>query len=210
VGWKSGTEPGGVRGLVGGAAIRPSVGATPPVMDGDPNRRGAPAESTPAGRHARPMTSHPQNERNPRGLVSIGYEGRTAAELLRELSARRVRTLVDVRLTPLSRKPGLSKTKLAGSADAAGINYVHLPALGNPKDNRSAFWNGDLETGCVVFEARMASPAAIAALDQLEALARDCLTAVLCFEQDHQRCHRQVVLRIVQDRLGRSAEVIHV
>jgi uncharacterized protein (DUF488 family) len=171
---------------------------------------GAAARSTSTEGHARAMTTHPQNDINQCGLVSIGYEGRTAAELLCELSARRVAALVDVRLTPLSRKPGLSKTKLASAADAVGINYVHLPALGNPKDNRPAFWNGDVQAGCVVFEARMASSAAVSALDQLEALARDCLTAVLCFERDHQRCHRQVVLRIVQDRLGRSAEVIHV
>lgn len=64
------------------------------------------------------------------GLVSIGYEGRTALELIATLSQLGVSVLVDVRLTPLSRKPGLSKTKLGLAAAEAGIRYVHLPALG--------------------------------------------------------------------------------
>ncbi|PPJ18215.1 hypothetical protein C5E45_10195 [Nocardia nova] len=37
-----------------------------------------------------------------------------------------VATVVDVRLTPISRKPGLSKTKLSAALAEAGIRYVHL------------------------------------------------------------------------------------
>lgn len=55
-------------------------------------------------------------------VVSIGYEGKTVAQLL----AQDVKVLVDVRLTPLSRKPGLSKTKLAEALRAAGIDYLAL------------------------------------------------------------------------------------
>lgn len=50
--------------------------------------------------------------------------------------------LVDVRLTPLSRKPRLSKTKLAAALADVGIEYVHHRALGNPKDNRAGFREG--------------------------------------------------------------------
>ncbi len=54
-------------------------------------------------------------------LVSIGYEGKTLSDLVTQLLEQGVRVLVDVRLTPLSRKPGLSKTKLTeAQAKAAG------------------------------------------------------------------------------------------
>jgi len=76
------------------------------------------------------------------GLVSVGYEGRTSEELLNTLVELGVTTLVDVRLTPLSRKPGLSKTRLSASSDAAGVRYIHLSALGNPKNNRDPFREG--------------------------------------------------------------------
>jgi hypothetical protein len=33
----------------------------------------------------------------------------------------------------------MSKRKLAAALGEAGIGYVHLPALGNPKDNREPF-----------------------------------------------------------------------
>src|SRR5437773_2633547 len=78
-----------------------------------------------------------------RRLVSLGYEGRTAEQLVSELQSESVTVLVDVRLTPLSRKPGLSKRRLAALLADAGIRYVHLGALGNPKDNREAFRTGD-------------------------------------------------------------------
>lgn len=142
-------------------------------------------------------------------LVSIGYEGRSVEDLLNAIIEHRVETLVDVRLTPLSRKPGLSKTRLAASAEGAGVCYVHLPALGNPKDNREAFRDGRAREGCIRFSKLMARPAAVAAMDQLEALARDQRVAVLCFERDHERCHRQVIVNELSDRLGSNLQLIH-
>lgn len=143
------------------------------------------------------------------GLVSIGYEGRTAVDLIERLTELEVVNLVDVRLTPLSRKPGLSKTKLGQASAATGIEYVHLPSLGNPKDNREPFRSGAVFDGCIRFTALLARPDAVAAMDQLEALARDGLTAVLCFERDHKRCHRQVIVDAMSERLGGTATVIH-
>jgi len=143
------------------------------------------------------------------GLVSIGYEGRTSEELLSTIVGLNVTTLVDVRLTPLSRKPGLSKTRLAASSEAAGVQYVHLSALGNPKDNREPFREGRAKEGCIKFTALLARPAAVAAMDQLEALARDGRVAVLCFERDHNRCHRQVIVSELTDRLGSHISLVH-
>ena len=43
-----------------------------------------------------------------------------------------VTRLVDVRLTPISRKPGLSKTALGRELAAVGMVYEHRRELGNP------------------------------------------------------------------------------
>lgn len=143
------------------------------------------------------------------GLVSIGYEGRTAEELLTRLVELGVSTLVDVRLTPLSRKPGLSKTRLGAACAVVGIHYVHLPSLGNPKENREPFRSGHASVGCIRFSALLAEPAAVASMDQLEALVRDARTAVLCFEREHVLCHRQVIVDELVARLGEDSELIH-
>lgn len=126
-------------------------------------------------------------------LLSIGYEGKTQQELVAELSRSRVEVLVDVRLTPISRKFGLSKTRLSAALSEAGIEYLHTPALGNPKENREPFWTGDVTVGVRRFRELAASPAPALVLDQLSALVADRKVAVMCFERDHDRCHRQVV-----------------
>jgi hypothetical protein len=87
----------------------------------------------------------------PVSLVSIGYEGRTADELIATLVDARVTMLVDVRPTPRSRKPGLSRRRLQASLEAVGIEYRHVSALGNPKENREHFRTGDLDRGRSVF-----------------------------------------------------------
>ena len=125
-------------------------------------------------------------------LMTIGYEGRSADELVEELRSARIRVLIDVRLTPLSRKPGLSKRRLAESLEHAGIAYVHLPALGNPKENRASFRTGDPRSR-TRFRALLRSPEAAAALEQVAALTADSRVALLCFERHASECHRHVV-----------------
>ena len=134
-------------------------------------------------------------------LVSIGYEGRSADQLIKDLIARGVEVLVDVRLTPLSRKPGLSKTKLAARLRESGIDYVHLKALGNPKHNRQPFWEGRTVDGCKFFDALLADPEPQSALAMIAELSANATVGVLCFERDHARCHRQVVTSRVRDLL---------
>ena len=124
--------------------------------------------------------------------MTIGYEGRSADELVEELKSARIRVLIDVRLTPLSRKPGLSKRRLAESLEQAGIAYVHLPALGNPKENRASFRTGDPRSR-TRFRALLRSPEAAAALEQVAALTADSRVALLCFERHASECHRHVV-----------------
>lgn len=56
-----------------------------------------------------------------------------------QASTAGVVTLVDVRLNPISRRRGLSKTALRTRLEEESIVYEHLPASGNPRDNRQGF-----------------------------------------------------------------------
>ncbi|MBI5088832.1 MAG: DUF488 domain-containing protein, partial [Actinobacteria bacterium] len=98
----------------------------------------------------------------PGRLTTIGYEGLIVDELVDQLRADGVEVVVDVRLNPISRKPGLSKTRLAAALDAVGIGYVHERALGNPPDNRAALRAGDADAW-ERLRAQLASAAAVAA-----------------------------------------------
>ena len=62
----------------------------------------------------------------------------TVGEFLAALQAAGVERVIDVRALPLSRRPGFSKTPLRAALAEAGIDYVHLKALGTPAEGRTA------------------------------------------------------------------------
>ncbi|WP_405811319.1 DUF488 family protein [Streptomyces sp. NBC_01520] len=134
------------------------------------------------------------------GLWSAGYEGRDIDSFVESLLAAKIEMVADVRLTPISRKPGFSKTRLGQALGEAGIEYTHLRGLGNPKDNRAPFWEGRITEGRARFRSVMRSDSALSDLDELAERAVQSRVAVLCFEKDEQRCHRQVVLETVRER----------
>src|SRR5205085_7025865 len=113
--------------------------------------------------------------------------------------------VIDVRALPLSRRPGFSKTPLRGALEEAGIDYVHLKALGTPADGRAAARAGrhqDLER---IYASQLELPEAIAQGAQMIELAKEKRSALLCFEREPEHCHRTLLL----DAIARDAEVVH-
>ena len=139
-------------------------------------------------------------------LVSVGYEGRDLDDLIDQLRDLKVSVVIDVRLNAISRKQGLSKRALRDALVEAGIDYVHLPALGNPRDNREAFRSGSAAARRR-FVRSLASPDGEAALDALVEVAADSVVAILCVEADHDVCHRACVIDAVQARHPRFAAI---
>lgn len=118
-----------------------------------------------------------------------------------------VTRLVDVRLNPISRKPGLSKTALGRALAAAGIAYEHRRELGNPRVNRAGFAGADAEweRARSVYRDLVRRPEAGAALDAVAQAASRERVAVLCFEAEQHRCHRDVVLAETRQRISDTA-----
>jgi uncharacterized protein (DUF488 family) len=125
-------------------------------------------------------------------LVTIGYEGRTAPELVDELVGAGVDVLVDVRFTPMSRKAGMSKRRLEEALTAVGIDYVHLPELGNPPENRDTYRAGD-RAARTRLRQRLRSAAGRAAVQRVVELATNGTAALLCLEREPDNCHRAQV-----------------
>ena len=140
-------------------------------------------------------------------LFTIGYEQAKADAVLGELKAAKVELLVDVRAVAASRRPGFSKRQLAAGLDGQGIGYLHLRALGTPKEGRLAARSGDLKALWRIFEKHLKTPQAKEALDELTALVnsgrRVCL---LCYERDVNHCHRRRVGEVVQEWTGVKVE----
>jgi uncharacterized protein (DUF488 family) len=132
-------------------------------------------------------------------IYSVGYEGLTVDGLVDRLAGSKVTTVVDVRLNPISRRPGFSRRQLEAALSGAGIEYIHEKELGNPLDNRHSFQNGDATDGRKRMRAILLNGAS-QALQRLVDLASKERTAVLCLERDHDRCHRAVIIEMVVER----------
>ena len=137
-------------------------------------------------------------------VVGVGYEGLDVDGLLSRLQLRSVATVVDVRLNPISRKRGMSKNALRDRLLAGGIGYEHLPALGNPRENRDGFSEvagSTAQAARDTYDALLTTDAAAVALSRVLELAEAGTVALLCFGKDETRCHRQRVLAALRSRL---------
>ena len=137
-----------------------------------------------------------------RELATIGYEAATQADVIERLKAAGIEVVVDVRAIAASRRAGFSKTLLAGSLQDAGIDYVHLRALGTPKPGRDAARKGRIAEMTAIFEEHLQEPAAQLALSEAAEIASERRTALLCYEAQAAGCHRRIVADLIAERTG--------
>jgi uncharacterized protein (DUF488 family) len=130
-------------------------------------------------------------------LFTIGYEGSTQDQFVAALQSAGVERVIDVRAVPLSRKPGFSKTALAAALRAAGIDYVHLKALGTPPEGREAARKGNRAGLERVYAGQLELPEALGQAAEMLELAREKPSALLCFERDPGMCHRSLLHQAV-------------
>lgn len=130
-------------------------------------------------------------------MIGLGYEGLTVDEFCAQVAELEVAMVVDIRLNALSRKPGFSKNGLRTALAEIGVDYLHLPALGNTPDNRSGFARPESEESDEArrrYAAVFATPSGHAAIEMLAELSCSQHLAVMCFERDQRQCHRQMVI----------------
>lgn len=147
---------------------------------------------------------------DPVWVGSAGYERHKLnddfAEHLRRAGVER---LVDVREMPISRRRGYAKTALSEALGRAGIEYLHLRALGNPKLFRDLYKSGQVEEGRRRYEKFLLDEGR-EALDELAGLLYKKRTALMCVEHDRALCHRAVILDALRDELGLDLRIIDV
>lgn len=140
-------------------------------------------------------------------LFTIGYEQTPAKAVLDELQHAGVKLLVDVRAIASSRRPGFSKSQLAAGLDERGISYIHLRGLGTPKEGRLAARSGDMKALSKIYHAHLKTPQARDEMDELAALVIQAgPVCILCYERDHNVCHRKFIAEIIEDREGVKVE----
>lgn len=128
-------------------------------------------------------------------MLTIGHSTRPIEEFVRVLRANGVETVVDVRTVPRSRhNPQFNADALPAALAAAGLAYVHMPALGGLRrarpDSPNTGWRNASFRGYADY---MQTPEFQTAIEQLVELGRRTRAAVMCAESVPWRCHRSLI-----------------
>jgi uncharacterized protein (DUF488 family) len=139
-------------------------------------------------------------------VFTVGHGTRPIEELLELLGEAAVRTLVDVRRFPRSRRhPQFDQSALAAAVESAGIAYRHAVELGGRRSGET----GEERFGCIrvaafrSYAARMGTPEWQGALAAALAEPEPCF---LCAETLWWRCHRRLIAELLD---ARGHEVVH-
>ncbi|MGA2730361.1 MAG: DUF488 domain-containing protein, partial [Terracidiphilus sp.] len=127
-------------------------------------------------------------------LFTIGYEGSSLEGYVNRLIKNNVKTLVDVRRNPLSRKYGFSKKTLSDTVRKLGIGYVHFPELGIASERRQGLnAQDDYDRLFNSYERHELKQNGKALHDLFNLFLKDKRVAVTCFEANVRMCHRERV-----------------
>lgn len=140
-------------------------------------------------------------------ISTIGYEGTSIEIFIETLLAAQISYLVDVRAVPVSRKKGFSKRQLEARLSKAGISYVSLKGLGDPKPGRDAARAGQYAEFRRIYRTHLQTDVAQADLNEAITLATKTNVCILCYEKNPTECHRSIVAGEMR-RLG-GLEVQH-
>jgi len=128
-------------------------------------------------------------------IYTVGHSTHSAAEFLEMLNAFEIKSLVDIRTFPGSRKfPQFNKENLEKFLPENGIQYFHLIGLGGrrkvQKDSKNNRWRNDSFRAYADY---METDAFKNSIEELEQIARQEKTAYMCSEAVWWRCHRSMV-----------------
>lgn len=133
-------------------------------------------------------------------LITIGYEGANFEDFLATLKVEGVTLLLDIRELPMSRRKGFSKTALREGLASVDIDYRHEPRLGSPRIIRHRLReDGDYARFFRAFARHLEHQTTL--LNELVAELEGTV-ALLCYERDHQQCHRSTVAEVLGEMTG--------
>jgi uncharacterized protein (DUF488 family) len=143
-------------------------------------------------------------------LFTIGHSTRSIEDLITALQAHGIKTLVDIRAFPMSRRlPHFNRENLEKSLGEAGIRYVWMKELGGMRKKcledspNIALRNPSFRN----YADYMLTPEFERAAVQLIKMADHSRTAYMCAERVYFKCHRM----LISDWLvAHGHEVLHI
>jgi uncharacterized protein (DUF488 family) len=155
-------------------------------------------------------------DRNQIEMYTIGHSNLSADEFVAVLLAHQIRKVVDVRTAPHSRySPQFNRLSLDQILSEAGFDYVFAgESLGGRPSDPACYKNGQLPPAkadflkLVDYNAVAKQSWYLRGIDRLLQIAGEDRTAIMCSEEDPNRCHRHHL--ITQTLLEKGVEVWHI
>lgn len=128
-------------------------------------------------------------------IYTIGHSTHSLAEFIKMMKSFDIKILADIRSMPGSRKfPQFDQDSLKISMEEAGISYIHLISLGGrrkaKKDTKNTRWNNPSFRGYADY---METEEFRSAIKELENIASEKNTVIMCSEAVWWRCHRSMI-----------------
>lgn len=128
-------------------------------------------------------------------ILTLGHSNKPLVDFLGLLQAHDIRRILDVRRFPGSRRwPHFGAARLAQSLAAEGVDYVGLPELGGRREPRGdsphTAWRVDAFRGYADF---MDTPEFANGVADVERLASETSSSLMCAEALPWRCHRSLI-----------------
>ena len=143
-------------------------------------------------------------------VFTTGYENSDINEFTTKLQRYGIRTVIDVREVPASRKPGFSKNRLKEHLNSCKIEYIHMKELGSPKLLRNKL----KEDKDYSFFFEEYGKYLLTQLEVVKKLYSDIvaheMSCLLCFEREPSQCHRKVVAEKIQETDGNGLIISHI
>lgn len=143
-------------------------------------------------------------------LYSIGYEGKTVEHFTNQLIMEDIKVLCDIRKNALSMKYGFSKKQLKNVIEKAGIKYIHIPALGIVSDKRQQLnTKDDYENLFRSYEIETLPEKDDEISDLYNMFIENKRIALMCFEADHNFCHRSRTIEALKNKFEKDYLIKH-
>lgn len=132
-----------------------------------------------------------QRSREKADFYTVGYAGRTINQFVDLLKSAGVSTVVDIRHFAISPyKPEFTKNRLTQHLESRGIQYLHRPDLGVPRDVRArAIGQSDRSSIWDWYDTNVVRIFIGSNLDEFFNWAEHPV-ALMCSESDPYACHR--------------------
>ena len=143
-------------------------------------------------------------------IYTIGHSTRSLDELIQSLQAHQVKTLIDIRAFPMSRRlPHFNRESLDSELPKASISYLWMKSLGGRRKKQSADSpNVGLRSESFrIYADYMLTDEFKNAAEEVVSIARKSRTAIMCAERVYFRCHRMLVSDYL---VAHNHEVLHI